>query len=333
MLHFENVLSAIDSHTEGEPTRVVTAGLPPLRSPDIEGRREELRAHWDHLRRALVHEPRGHDAIVLAYLTPATIPEAHMGVIFANDAGYLGTCGHGSMGVAMTLVANGQIPATEPETRVVLETPVGLVEAHVAIDGGRPRSVRIRNVPSYVSALATTVDVPALGTVEVDVAWGGNWFGFVRAAQVGIEVVPAELPRLMDAAFRIRDALCMAGIEGHHPDGRRGAVDHIKIWEPRGARGARDLTLCPGRAYDRSPCGTGTSAKLAVLAAKGALARGETFTAESVIGSRFEARIVDQVEIDGRAAVVPELTGTAYLTGFPQFVIDPDDPFRHGIPV
>jgi len=339
VLQFEHVLTAVDSHTDGEPTRIVTGGLPVLRGTTQAEKRAELGARWDHLRRALIHEPRGHDAIVLAYLTAPADPAADMGVVFANDAGYLGTCGHGSMGVATVLIAQGMVAATEPETRVVLETPVGLVECWVRVEAGRPLGVRIRNVPSFATETAVAITVPGLGPITADIAWGGNWFAFVDAAQVGIQVDYANLDALMAAATAIRSALDAAGVRGHHPGAGEGAlVDHVKIWQPLegtaldgAARGTRDLTLCPGRAYDRSPCGTGTSAKLALLHHLGKLAKGQEFVAESIIRSRFRARITAETTLDGRAAVVPEIEGSAYITGLQQFVLDPSDPFRHGI--
>lgn len=337
MQRFSHVLTAVDTHTGGEPTRIVTGGLPALRGASLVERREELRLHHDGLRRALVLEPRGHEAIVLAYLVAPVEARADAGVIFANDAGYLGGCGHGSIGIATMLVAQGIVAAREPETPVVLETPVGLVECAVRVEDGRPKAVRLRNVPAYVGARDLEVEVPGLGKVVVDVAWGGNWFAFVEAGRVGLTVEKERLPELMAAAMRVRTTLAGKGIRGRHPDGREEEIDHVKIHQPLAELpedavvGARDLTLCPGNAYDRSPCGTGTSAKLALLHARGEWTPGRDYVGESIVGSRFRARIVGETEVGGRPAVVPEIEGAAWITALQQFVIDPDDPFAFGI--
>ena len=325
MISFERVLQAIDSHTEGDPTRLVTGGLPRVPGATMVDKREWLRAHCDELRTALVHEPRGHDAIVVAFLTEAVSAGADVGVVFANDAGWLGMCGHGAIGVASALAALGTIPVREPETPFVLDTPAGVVQARVRVASGRPHSVVLQNVPSFVHALDVIVPVEGRGKVRADIAYGGNWFAFVDDEQLGIEVVPANLEPLMQAALAIRAGLAAAGIRGRDPRTSVDApIDHVKIGRHRA------LTLCPGRAYDRSPCGTGTSAKLAVLHARGKLGVGVDFVYESILGTRFVARILGTTEVAGRAAVLPQIEGRAFVTGLQQFVLDADDPLRHG---
>lgn len=319
------VLQVVDSHTEGEPTRVVVAGLPQLRGRTMAELRDELRDEHDAIRRMAVLEPRGYEAVVAAFLLPSPQPEAHAGVVFCNDVGYLGMCGHGAIGVATTLIATGVVAAQEPQTGIRLDTPVGLVEARVRVEDGQVRSVALRNVPSFVERLDAVVPVEGFGKVKADVAYGGNWFAFVEAASLGLGVVRSELDRLMDAAMRIRDALAEHGIRG-----RGGAVvDHVKLWEPcreAGPHGARALTLCPGRAWDRSPCGTGTSAKLAVLHARGELRVGEEIDYRSILDTRFRARILEETQVDGTPAVVPEIEGSAWITAYAQLVLDPRDP-------
>lgn len=339
MLRFAHTLQAIDTHTAGEPTRIVTGGLPVVRGRTMADKLEALRRDHDHLRRALVLEPRGHDAIVLAMLLPPCA-DADIGVVFANDAGYLGMCGHGAIGVASTAVATGMVPAA-PCTTVRLDTPAGVVVCKVAVHDGRPTHVTITNVPSFLARQRAIVDVHNFGKVAVDVAYGGNWFGFVEAEQLGLEVSKANLPILMSAATAVREAMVRDGVRGVHPEtGSEQIVDHVKLFVATDGQsgsngeactaGAKALTLCPGAAYDRSPCGTGTSAKLAVLHAKGELAVGEWFDSESVLGTHFRARITAETEVCGRPAVVPEITGSAWITGFQTFVIDPDDPCRFG---
>jgi proline racemase len=334
MLQFSQVIQAVDSHTAGEPTRIVTGGLPPIPGATMAEKRANLQKSFDHLRRALVLEPRGHDAIVLAYLLPPCRPEAQLGVVFANDAGYLGMCGHGAIGVATVAVAMGMVPAIEPFTDVVLDTPAGAVTCRVAVQGGKAKSVTITNVPSFLFRQRVIVPVHGFGKVAADVAYGGNWFAFVEAQQLGLEVNKTHLPVLLQAATAVREALVREGVRGVHPDGGgEEIVDHVKLFcgIDGEEHGSRALTLCPGVAYDRSPCGTGTSAKLAVLHAKGEIAVGEWFVSESVLGTRFRARVVQEVQVGPFTAIVPEVEGSAWITGFPNFVLDPDDPCVHGL--
>jgi proline racemase len=334
MLHASRLIQAVDSHTAGEPTRIVTGGLPFVPGATMADKRAELQRSHDWLRKALVLEPRGHDAIVLAYLLPPCRPEAQLGVVFANDAGYLGMCGHGAIGVATVAVMTGMVPAVEPVTELVLDTPVGAVTCRVAVAGGKVQSVTITNVPSFLSRQRAIVPVHGFGKVAADVAWGGNWFAFVEAEQLGLRVDKGSLPVLMQAAQAVREALVREGVRGRQPGGEEQIVDHVKLFvdldgdEP----GAKALTLCPGVAWDRSPCGTGTSAKLAVLHAKGELATGQWFRSQSVIGTEFRARVVREETLAGGVrAIVPEVQGSAWITGLPTFVIDPDDPCRFGI--
>ncbi|MFY9345356.1 MAG: proline racemase family protein [Planctomycetota bacterium] len=334
MLQFSNVLTAVDSHTAGEPTRIVTGGLPFVAGASMAAKRAALQQSFDHLRTALVLEPRGHDAIVLAYLLPPCTPGAALGVVFANDAGYLGMCGHGAIGVATVAVATGMVPAVEPVTELLLDTPVGVVPCRVAVAGGKVRSVTITNVPSFLFRQRVIVPVHGFGKVAADVAYGGNWFAFVEAEQMGLQVEKAALGVLMQAAVAVREGLVREGVRGRHPERSDDEIiDHVKLFAdiPGEACGSRALTLCPGTAYDRSPCGTGTSAKLAVLHAKGELGTGAWFRSQSVLGTEFRARVVRETKVGPFAAVVPEIEGSAWITGFPTFVLDPDDPCRFGI--
>ena len=334
MLQFSQMIQAVDSHTAGEPTRIVTGGLPPIAGATMAEKRATLQRSFDWLRRALVLEPRGHDAIVLAFLVPPCTPGAHLGVVFANDAGYLGMCGHGAIGVATVAVATGMVAAVEPITELVLDTPAGAVTCKVAVGGGKVKSVTITNVPSFLFRQRAIVPVHGFGKVAADIAYGGNWFAFVEADQLGLMVEKTHLPVLMQAAMAVREALVREGVRGRHPERDEDEiVDHVKLF---GAiegeeHGSRALTLCPGTAYDRSPCGTGTSAKLAVLHGKAELELGQWFASEGVLRTRFRARIVGQTKVGPYQAIVPEVEGSAWITGLPTFVIDPDDPCRFGI--
>ena len=267
----------IDSHTGGEPTRIVIAGGPDLAGRDPAAAREWLQREQDHWRRAIVCEPRGSDVVVGAYLLAPTRADCVAGVVFFNNVGYLGMCGHGTIGLVETLRHLGRIGPG----RFRLETPVGVVAVELADDG----YVTIENVPSYRAAAQVPLDVPGLGRIHGDIAWGGNWFFLVD--DHGLVVERANIAALMDCSVAIRRALDQAGIRGS--DG--GEIDHVElIGEADGGADSRNFVHCPGLAYDRSPCGTGTSAKLACLAADGALAPEALWRQQSVIGSEFQAR-------------------------------------------
>ena len=334
MLQFSRTLQVIDSHTAGEPTRVVTAGLPPVAGASMADKRTQLARSHDDIRRALVLEPRGHDAIVLACLLPPCRPEAQLGVVFANDAGYLGMCGHGAIGVATVAVATGLVPAIAPLTDVVLDTPAGLVTCKVTVSNGKPEQVAITNVPAFLFQQRVVVPVHGFGKVAADIAYGGNWFAFVEADQLGLAVEREQLAELMAAAHEVRRSLQSEGVLGRHPNGAVDEIiDHVKLFETidDDPLAARALTLCPGTAYDRSPCGTGTSAKLAVLHAKGEIETGQWFRSQSVLGTEFRARVVETTQVGATPAVVPEIVGAAWITALSTMVIDPDDPCAFGL--
>jgi 4-hydroxyproline epimerase len=307
-------LQIVDSHTEGEPTRLIVAGGPDLGTGPLRVRLDRLRRDHDHLRRAVVAEPRASSVWVGALLCAPEDPTASAGVIFFNDAGYLGMCGHGTIGLVASLAHLGRIASGEHR----IETPVGDVRA-VLHDDAR---VSVHNVPSYRARANVALDVDGVRVVG-DVAWGGNWFFLVR--EHPLPVAADAIPALHDLATRIRRALAAAGITGD--DGAE--IDHVELLAPlAGVKGARGFVLCPGGAFDRSPCGTGTSAELACLAADAHLAPGEPWVQESVIGSRFEA---SYAPLPG-GRVAPVVTGRAFVTLTGALVIDPNDPFAVGIP-
>jgi len=307
-------VEVVDSHTEGEPTRVVVGGWPQPKGRTMAERRGFLLRHQDRLRQALVCEPRGHDAIVGALLTPAVEPGSGTGVVFFNNKGGLGMCGHGLIGVVRTLEHLGQLgPGT-----LRVDTPVGTVGAELEADG----AVTIENVPAYCHAQDVTLEVPGVGRVTGDVAWGGNWFFLTELRAPALELTNA--PLLTGITTQIKDALRARGVTG-----REGAeIDHVELFGPpqRPDADSRNFVLCPGLAYDRSPCGTGTSAKLAVLAARGKLQPGQRWRQESITGSRFEGWLEEK---DG--GLVPHIRGRAYVTGRATLFFDARDPFREGI--
>ena len=310
---FPATIRVVDSHTEGEPTRVMMDGWRQPAGTTMAARRDDLAAHWDHLRSAVVCEPRGHDAMVGALLTPPVTKGAEAGVIFFNNVGYLGMCGHGTIGVVRTLEHLGRIHAG----RVVLDTPVGSVAADLGTDG----SVTIRNVPSYCHARDVAVEVPGLGRVVGDVAYGGNWFFLVHWDRTPLGL--PEVDELLRSTRAIMTALRAQGVTG-----QAGAeIDHVELSAPavRPDADARNFVLCPGGAYDRSPCGTGTSAVMAARHARGLLALGAHWRQESVTGSLFTGWLE---ELGGQ--LIPHVRGTAFITGETSLRFDPSDPFRAG---
>lgn len=311
----EPFLRVVDSHTGGEPTRVVVGGGPDLGGGPLADRLARFRDRHDRWRRAVVCEPRGSDVLVGAWLVPPEDATSAAGVLFFNDVGVLGMCGHGTIGVVATLAHLGRIGAGAHR----IETPVGPVTATLHADG----RVSVENVPSYRHRAGVTVDVPGVGPVTGDVAWGGNWF-FLAPAPPGVPLDVAHAARLTDYAGAVRRALSAAGITG--ADGAE--IDHIELLGPSETADARGFVLCPGGAYDRSPCGTGTSAKVACLIADGRLAPGAVWRQESIVGSAFEATAA--VTPDG--TVVPTITGRAFVTAEATLLLDPDDPFGWGIP-
>jgi len=305
-------ISVIDSHTGGEPTRVVTDGFPALGAGTMAERLEIFKRDHDHLRPAIVCEPRGHAAVVGALLCEPVDPASAAGVIYFNNVGYLGMCGHGTIGLVKTLEHLGRITAGKH----MIETPVGTVEAELDADG----MVTITNVPSFRHAKDVAVEVEGFGTVRGDVAYGGNWFFLIGEHPLTLEL--ANLEQLTAFTACVREALGRENITG---DGSA-EIDHIELFSPSETADSRNFVLCPGIEYDRSPCGTGTSAKLACLYADGKLAAGETWRQESIIGSVFEGKV--RVE-DGK--VIPVIRGSAFVTAEAELIFDESDPFKFGI--
>jgi len=308
-------VKVVDSHTGGEPTRVVISGGPDLGNDALSNRVARFRNEYDDFRRAVVNEPRGSDAVVGALLCPPVDKSCVTGVIYFNGVSYLGMCGHGTIGVVATLAYLKRIgPGAHG-----IETPVGIVVAHLDEEG----KVEVANVPSYRLATNVRVEVPGIGPVTGDIAWGGNWFFLVK--EHSEELVLENLDRLMDFTLRVREALAQAGITG--VGGHE--IDHVELFAPSKLAGvdSKNFVLCPGKAYDRSPCGTGTSAKLACLVADGKLREGEVWRQESIVGSVFEGRVkvIDNV-------VHPRIKGSAFITAESDLIIDARDPLAMGIP-
>jgi proline racemase len=323
--------AAVDSHTEGMPTRVVTGGVGPIPGATMLERKLHFEQHLDELRLLLMREPRGHGAMSGAILQPPLRDDADWGVIFIEVSGLLPMCGHGTIGVATVLVETGMVEVTEPETVIRLDVPAGLVEARVQVQDGRARAVTIRNVPAFLHAQDRAVEVPGIGTVRYDMAYGGNFYALTPAADAGLVVDPKRSDELVHAGLAVMAAINETDRPVHPEDARISGCHHVVFHEPGrdGADAVAATSIHPGW-LDRSPCGTGTSARMAQLHAQGRLAVGEPFVNESVIGTRFTGRVVSETTVGGRPAIVPEITGRAWITGMGQYLLDSEDPFPAG---
>ncbi|MEV1118200.1 proline racemase family protein [Actinosynnema sp. NPDC049800] len=325
------MFSAVDSHTEGMPTRVVTGGVGVVPGDTMNERRLHFVEHLDHVRRLLVNEPRGHSAMSGAILQPPTRPDADFGVLYIEVSGCLPMCGHGTIGVATVLVETGMVEVTEPVTTIRLDTPAGLVVAEVAVRDGHADGVTLRNVPSYCDRLDEVVDVPGLGAIRYSLAFGGNFYAMVDLDEVGLPFDRARKGEILAAGLAIMDAVNTSAPPEHPEIDGVDHCHHVEFIAPGSdARFSRHaMAIHPGW-FDRSPCGTGTSARMAELHARGELPLERDFVNESFIGSRFTGRLVGETTVGGRPAVLPTVTGRAWITGVGQYLLDPTDPYPAG---
>jgi proline racemase len=327
---YRHIFHTIDTHTAGEPTRVVVAGVPFLHGTMAEKRRQ-LQEEYDHIRTALMHEPRGHADMFGAIIVEPTHTEADIGVVFMDTGGYLAMCGHGSIGVVVAALTTGVVPLEEPTTELLMDTPAGLVRARARVEDGHLGEVTVENVPAFLYRSGVQVEMPS-GPVQLDISFGGNFFALVPAKGLGLEVKLAHLPELIRRGMAIRAAIDEQ-VEVVHPTHPHiNSVDLVEIYEDLEGEEAdcRNVVVFGEAQADRSPCGTGTSAKMAALYAKGQLNLKRPFVNESIIGTRFTGRLLREEPLDDTTAVVPEISGNAYVTGFQQFVVDPDDPLGFG---
>ena len=327
------VIHAVEAHTEGLPVRVVTGGVPTMPGESMEDRRQWFIAHSDDLRTFLMNEPRGHGTLSGAILQPPTRPDADWGVLFIEVTGVLPMCGAGTIAVATVLVDTGMVAVTEPVTEVRLDTPVGLIVARVEVRDGKAEAVTIVNVPSFVVALDQRIHVPDLGSVRYDLAYGGNFYAFVDAAAIGIPFERSSGEAFTDAGRRIMRAIDAQGPPEHPITGFRGCEHVVFLAEGADARRTRHALINHPGWLDRSPGGTGTSARMAVLHARGELALGTDFVNESFIGTTFTGRLTERTTVAGLDAVVPSITGRAWITATAQYLLDPADPFPSGYTV
>jgi proline racemase len=325
-------ITTIDAHTGGEPFRVITSGFPDLPGATILERRRFAKEHYDHLRRALMFEPRGHADMYGCILTPPVSAEAQIGVLFTHNEGYSTMCGHGIIALTKVLLDAGFLPKSEPETVLKIDTPAGLVTAHARIKGGQVESVYFHNVPSFVVALNEIVEVPRLGPVRYDLAFGGAFYAYVHARDVGLTCLPNDFRALIEKGMLIKKAV-MRTRQIPHPfeEDLSFLYGTIFIDEPElPGHHSRNVCIFADGEVDRSPTGTGVSARLAIHYARDEIEIGQSITIESIVGSCFTGKVVSETSFGGFAAVIPEVEGTAFITGRHEFLIDPNDEFPEG---
>ncbi|GAA0734801.1 proline racemase [Clostridium oceanicum] len=325
-------IQTIESHTVGEPTRIVTGGIPKIPGKTMAEKMEYLEENMDNLRTMLMSEPRGHNDMFGAIYTDPADETADIGIIFMDGGGYLNMCGHGSMGAATCAVEMGIVPIEEPYTNIKLEAPAGMIKAKVKVEDGKAKEASIVNVPAFLYKKDIEVEVPEFGKLKLDISFGGSFFAMVDVKNVGIDISPENSQKLNDLGMRIINAV-NEQVEIKHPE-----LEHIKTvdlcefyGEPKSEDADVQNVVVFGQGQvDRSPCGTGTSAKMALLHAEGKMKVGEEIVNESIICTKFRGKILSETKVGEYDAIIPEITGSAYVTGFSQFLVDPDDPVKYG---
>lgn len=331
-MNFSKSIHAIDSHTMGEPTRTIIGGLPKIYGNTMAEKKKYLEDNLDYIRTTIMHEPRGHNDMFGSIITNPTIEEADLGVIFMDGGGYLNMCGHGSIGVATIAVETGMVEAVEPVTELTLETPAGLVKAQVKVEGGKAKEVSVVNVPSFLYKEDVKIDLPGLGPVSLDIAFGGSFFAIVRDSELQVSIEPENTNIIVERAMKLKD-LINKEIRVQHPSKAHiNTVDLVEVFgQAQDSRANyRNVVVFGSGQVDRSPCGTGTSAKMATLYAKGQLAIKEDFAYESIIGTVFHGRVLDTSKVGEFDGIIPEITGAAFITGFNHLVVDDEDPVKYG---
>ncbi len=326
------VITVIDCHAAGEPLRVVTGGLPPIPGDTILAKRRHAQQHLDHLRRILVFEPRGHADMYGCILTEPVTPDGDLGVLFMHNEGFSTMCGHGVIGLVTVLYETGAFRAAGAETVLRLDVPAGRVTARARLEGGRVRSVAFENVPSFVFALDREVDVPGFGVVRCDVAFGGAFYAYCRAANLAVRLVPEEFRRLIEAGMAVKRAVMVALPVRHPVEPDLGFLYGTIITGPPHGPGtdSRNVCIFANGEVDRSPTGSGVSGRLAIEHARGHLAVGQPFVVESLLGTTFTGRILRTAAMGDVAAVIPEIEGSASITGRSEFALQPGDPLAEG---
>lgn len=325
------MFSTIDTHTGGNPTRTVISGLPKLKGRTMSEKMLEMKEEHDWIRKLLMFEPRGHDVMSGALLVDPCHPDADVGVIYIETGGYLPMCGHDTIGFCTALVETGMIAVTEPLTTLKLDTPAGLVEVAIEVVDGKARQVTFQNIPAFLYD-SIEVDVEGLGRIACDIAYGGNFYAITDARKLELELLPSNASAIIEAAVRIRKAI-NAAVEVVHPEAPfiKG-LTHVEFYtDPTHPEATvKNTVIVPPGGIDRSPCGTGTSAKLAALFARGELGLGEEFVHESIVGSLFRGRVIATTDVGGLPAVVTQISGSAWMMGLHKFFLDEQDELAEG---
>jgi proline racemase len=330
-LRATSIFHAVDSHTEGMPTRVVVGGLPAIPGETMLDRRSNFENQFDDIRRLLMREPRGHSAMSGALLLPPVNPDSDWGVLFVEVSGLLAMCGHGTMGVATVLAETGMVPLEKGRATIVLDVPAGQVRADVTVSADEPTRVRLGNVASFADELDALVTLADGRKVAYDMAYGGNFYAILEVGALGLELVPEASQELISAGLEIASAINEQRRPSHPSDSRIAGCKHVVFTGPSGSDAScRTATIIHPGWIDRSPCGTGTSALMARLHARGELKIGQPFVNESLIGTRFDGLLVKESTVQNQPTVLPEITGRAWITGVGQYQLDPTDPFPAG---
>ncbi|MFE5430742.1 proline racemase family protein [Peribacillus simplex] len=325
------IFTTVDTHTGGNPTRTVTSGLPHLNGNTMSEKMLYMKQEYDWIRKLLMNEPRGHDVMSGVLLTEPCHPDADIGVIYIETGGYLPMCGHDTIGLCTALVETGMIPVSEPTTKITLDTPAGLIKVKIDVENGKAKQVTFRNIESFLYK-STEVFVEGLGQIYCDIAYGGNFYAITDARKINLELTPENSSEIIKLAIRIRDAI-NANIEIVHPEFPfiKG-LTHVEFFTDPTNKNAnvKNTVVVPPGGIDRSPCGTGTAAKLATLFTYKQIDLGEAFVHESIVGTLFKGEILETTKVGDLEAIVPEITGSAWLMGMHKFFYNPDDPLREG---
>ena len=325
-------IKTIEAHAAGEPLRIITQGFPPLPGRTILAKRRFAKKHYDHLRTALMGEPRGHADMYGAIITPPERKDSHIGVLFLHNEGFSTMCGHGIIALTTAVLEAGLVKVRGSRPVLRIDTPAGLVEARARIAAGRVREVSFRNVPSFVYALDQRVEVPGIGGIDYDLAFGGAFYAFCRAEDLGLRLVPAEFRKIIEAGMKIKQAVMRSRAVKHPFEKDLGFLYGTIIIGPaaKPSHHSRNVCVFADGEVDRSPTGTGVSARAAILRARGQITKDQDFIVESILGTCFTGRVVRETRIGPYNAVIPEVTGRAHLTGRAEWLIDPRDPLKNG---
>lgn len=330
-MDFFKSIQTVDTHTVGQSTRIVLAGVPALRGNSIMEKKNYLIKHYDYIRSCIMMEPRGHADMFGAFIIEPIHSDADFGMIFMDGKGYLNMCGHGTIGVATVLVDTGMVKVTEPYTELVLDSAVGMIKARVLVENRRIKNSSFINVPSFLFQRDVVLDVPELGTLKFDIAFGGNFFIIIKDSELGVEISPYNTPAIIYKAMKLLN-YAMEHVPVNHPLLPINKIELVEIYgQPKNKdANCQNIVVFGDGQVDRSPCGTGTCAKMAVLYAKGELAIGEDFVHESVLETTLTGCILNKTRIGNFEAIIPQITGSAYITGFNNLVINQDDPLKFG---